>query len=559
MTNINESIKKAIPNLLKWQCDDGHFEGELSSNTFPTCAYTLIQLELGLPIDDELIEWFDRSQKDSGFWGLDTSEGTDENATLFAKLALMEMKEKINDQRLDSILQRIPDLKLNQWLIKIFYARCGRIAWKELIAPKAFSAMMRMGESLLPILPKSLTSRIKPPEKYAPPVRLFYTETFKNLFIAEKHTLVPVFILLEVHSKNRPKVVKELLKWLLDGRCSDGSWFRVGLITALSVMALIDAKKFGYGSKDIDKAIDEGNKWLQSLRSSDGGRREAINLNVWDTALSAVSLGMVGAKEYKAQIGRAVEWLIENQNDDGGWAFSGIPGGNLLSDADDTALAVLACTRYGVNRYHNSIKNGARWLKTHQSAEGGWGTYRPGLGDVSCISITSHVISALLEIGGSSKEIEKAIAWIRTSISDQGYWKDLWLSRNTYGTALAIEALIRTGNARCEEIERSVKWLESCQNSDGGWGEDINGQIVSSTIEQTAWSSYALLLHDLDNASAKRGIDYILDHQNPDGSFDSSCVGIYWEVIGGYADPVYPYVFVMMALDLAKNPKSNSE
>jgi hypothetical protein len=285
MVEIQESIKKSITHLLKWQYDDGHFEGELSSNTFPTCAYAIIQLELGLPIDNELIEWFVRSQKNSGLWGLDASDGVDNEATLFAKLALMEIENK----ETDSALQKIPNIQLNQWLVKLFYAHCGRISWNELNAPKALSALMRFGELLLPILPKSLISKLKPPDKYAPPVRLFYTQTFQNLFIAEKHTLVPVFIIMEIHNQNRPEVVNDLLKWLLNGRCSDGSWFSVGLITALSVMALIDAKKVGYGNKDIDAAIDEGTKWLQSLRSSDGGCREAINLNVWDTALSAVS------------------------------------------------------------------------------------------------------------------------------------------------------------------------------------------------------------------------------------------------------------------------------
>ncbi|HGJ65419.1 TPA: hypothetical protein ENS27_08535, partial [bacterium] len=208
--------------------------------------------------------------------------------------------------------------------------------------------------------------------------------------------------------------------------------------------------------------------------------------------------------------------------------------------------------RSGISRYHNAIKNSVKWLKEHQSSDGGWGTYRPGLGDVSCVSITSHVISALLEVGGSDKEIEKAVIWIRESITEQGYWKDLWLSRNTYGTALAIEALIKTGYSECEEVEKGIKWLENCQNHDGGWGEDINGHRIASTIEQSAWSTYALLLNDLNSIYAKKGINYLLTNQNIDGSFDASCVGIYWEVIGGYSDPIYPYIFTLTALNLVK-------
>ena len=549
---VQESIKKAIPHLLKLQRDDGRFEGELSSNIYPTCAYTLVQLALGQPIDDDLVKWFIKSQNDAGFWGLDSAGGSDKDATLLARLALMEINKSLADKDIESTLNKIPDLKLNQWIVKLLYARAGYIPWSKIDAPKVLSSVMRLGELLTPIIPKSLLSKFKPPTNYAPPVRLFYTQVFEHLFIAEKQTLTPLFIIMEIHNKNRREVVSDLMKWHLNSRCKDGSWFRVGFITALSVLAFIDAKNAGYGNSEVESAISEGKDWLQRLRNSDGGCREAINLNVWDTTLSTLALSSISSKEYKYQLDRSALWIIENQNDDGGWAFSGIPGGNLPSDADDSALAILSLLRSGISKDHASIQKGVDWLKRHQSSDDGWGTYRPGAGDVSCISITSHVISALLEVGGLDSEIAKAIGWIRKSISDSGYWKDLWLAKNTYGTSLAIEALIKTGHGECDEVKCGIKWLESCQNPDGGWGEDINGSRIKSTIEQTAWSTYALLLNNPESQYAKRGIDYLISHQNPDGSWDASCVGIYWEVIGGYSDPSYPYIFSLMALNLCQ-------
>ena len=165
------------------------------------------------------------------------------------------------------------------------------------------------------------------------------------------------------------------------------------------------------------------------------------------------------------------------------------------------------------------------------------------------MSITSHAIEACLAAGELHDEVEKAIAWLKRSISVSGYWDDLWLARNTYGTASAIVALVKSGHADCDEVERGIRWLEEVQNRDGGWGEDMEGKKTQSTTEQTAWSTYALLLaENSENPSAQRGIEYLLNRQNPDGSWPSSCVGIYWEVIGGYVDPVYPSVFALMAL-----------
>jgi squalene-hopene/tetraprenyl-beta-curcumene cyclase len=561
--NLKESIENGSSHLLRFQREDGHFEGELSANTFPTCAYSLVQIALGKTIDDDLIEWFVQNQNDEGYWGLDASGDSDREATLFAKLALKEISQAIgkdssrSDQldRIQDVLAKSPDLPLKLWIVKMMYARCGYISWEEVMPPGFLSAAMKLMEWLRPVLPKFLLSRLKPPVKFGPPVRLFYSSVFQDLFIAEKYTLVPLFLIVEIHTAERVEVMAELVEWMLKNRCADGSWFRVGLITAISVMALIDARSFSddhpglLDDAALEAAILEGHEWLQGLRTRDGGCREATNLNVWDTALSVISLKAIEGDKYEDQIRQAASWLLENQNEDGGWPFSGLPAGNLPSDADDTALATLALLKSGIDKEHATIRRSLKWLKDHQSENGGWGTYIPGTGDVSCVSVTSHAIEACLAAGELQEEVEKAIAWLKRSISVSGYWDDLWLARNTYGTASAIAALVKSGHADCDEVKCGIRWLEEVQNRDGGWGEDMEGHRTQSTVEQTAWSTYALLLaENSENPSAQRGIEYLLNHQNNDGSWPSSCVGIYWEVIGGYVDPVYPSVFALMAL-----------
>jgi len=466
--NLKESIVSAASHLLKFQCEDGHFEGELSANTFPTCAYALVQMAMGRPVDDDLVKWFVENQNDEGYWGLDAAGVSDRESTLFAKLALKEIQRTTGSsyrEEIESALAKSPDLPLNLWIIKIMYARCGHISWDEVTAPGFVSAAMRFMEWIKPILPKSLLSRLKPPDKFAPPIRLFYSPMFKELFIAEKYTLVPLLLIIEANTTKRREIMSDLAKWVLEKRCAGGSWFKVGLITGISLLALIDARESGYENDDLEEAINQGVEWLQKLRTSDGGCREAVNLNVWDTALSVISLEATAPDEYKDQMERAAAWLLENQNEDGGWPFSGQYNdfmqarclrsqSSLPSDADDTALSTLALLRAGVSKDHDAIQRSLAWLKNYQSGDGGWGTYVPGSGDVSCVSITSHVIEACLSMGELREEVEKAIAWLKKVISDSGYWSDLWLAMNTYGTALAIAALIKFGQPDCDEVKR---------------------------------------------------------------------------------------------------------
>jgi len=558
---IEQSIQRGIEHLLSLQSEDGHFEGKLSSNTYPTCAYGLTQLALGEQIDSKLIKWLLTKQNDDGTWGLDAAPGSDREATLFAKLILKQAQKTQKSLRIDDALRKSPDIPLHLFLIKYAYACCGEISWDELLAPKSMGYILKLMQLLKRILPTSILSRLKFPTHIAPPVDIFFTSTFQDLFIAEQYTLVPVLLVIELNAQKRADRIEALLTWLREHRLSDGSWFCVNYITALSVLALIEAQKHRGGDAELSQMIEVGLQWLEKTRHPDGGCSEALNLNIWDTSLSIITLLDVGVSRDDDVIQKACNWLIEKQNWDGGWAFSGLTNMEdyavLPCDADDSALATLAllkCRPSSSNkrprpRSETAISDGSDWLWEHQGKDGSWGTYVLGAGDVGCVSITAHAIEAcMLATEGETDEVRRAILWLKENIKEDGYWSDLWLAKNTYGTACALAALIKAGEGDCPEVEKGVNWLQQTQNADGGWGEDMFGNLTESTVEQTAWSTYALLLADKNNASAKRGIEFLLDAQRDDGSWEPSCVGIYWEVIGGYIDPIYSAVFPLLAL-----------
>jgi len=551
---LKKSINRAVKALKNLQLEDGHFEGRLSSNTYPTCAYALIQLLQGKKLEQNLVNWFLAMQSQDGLWKLDLSDRTDQEATALVKLILEQIGPK-NSQIIDA-LNKSPEIQPNSWMTKVFYALCEKYDWNELVSSKMLLYPMKIMLPLMQMLPESLRAKLKPAEQTnAPPIEIFTSSLFNKLFIAEQFTLVPIFLIIELNTKKRKEIINGLLKWLKNNVLSDGSWFRVGYITGVSVLSLIDAQKHGFGDKTTELMIQKGIQWLESNKNPDGGIREAVNLNVWDTALSIVSLVHYGISPEHQSVKKACQWLIDVQNEDGGWAFSGMKNGNLPSDADDTALSTLALLRSQIPQNHLSITKAIQWLKKHQAKNGSWGTYIPGQGDVGCVSITSHVIEASLEIDGFEKEREKAVKWLKKKFTitqnqdteKTGYWNDLWLAKKTYGTASAIAALLKSGE-KSEVVSQGVNWLHSSQNPDGGWGEDMFGESTDSTAEQTAWSTYALLLTNTNDKAAERGINWLLENQNEDGTWAPNCVGIYWEVLGGYADPIYALVFPLLAL-----------
>ena len=585
---MTEEIKSALTRstaiLLAQQGKDGNFEGQLSSSTFPTCAYAWIELVRGEPPDPALIEWFIANQNEDGGWGLDTANISNTEATRFVRLILEQTQQHAPDLSVEKLLTSVPKFDPHLALVKLTYAAFNQFDWNKLTLSENALPLMKLARQLMKI--PSLGSRLKPPRDRLPPVALFNTSMFDALFIAEQHTLVPVFIMIELNTKKRPEMIASLTTWLKTHVLSDGSWFRVNYITALSVLALIELQEKWEADEEIAKLIERGIAWLRTTRNRDGGCREALNLNVWDTALSIIALTEVYAThnevkrresefpptdELTDKVKHAAQWLINHQNEDGGWAFSGLGDSTLPSDADDTALGTLALIRSllvgpPIDReaLDNSVHRGITWLKTQQVRDGSWSTYQPGQGDVGCVSITAHAIEALLAFDQSDipdiphvrEAMITGIYWLRKQINRDGYWGDLWLAKDTYGTACAIAAFVKVGLKNVPEVQRGIAWLERMQNADGGWGEDMFGNPTESTVEQTAWSTYALLLANPENTAAEQGIAFLLKHQREDGSWLEKCVGIYWEIIGGYADPIYASVFPILALNqrLQTNP-----
>ena len=572
---MKEQVKSALTRgttfLFTQQCEDGNFEGQLSSSTFPTCAYAWIQFAQGETPDPAFIEWFVANQNEDGGWGLDTANISNAEATRFVHLILEQIHLRSSDPALQNLLASLPKFPPHLALVKLAYAAFDQFDWSELTLSENALPLMKLARQLTKI--PVLGSRLKPPRHRLPPVALFNTSMFDALFIAEQHTLVPVFILIELNTTRRPEMIESLATWLKSRVLSDGSWFRVNYITALSVLALIELQQKWKSDEDTAAFIERGIDWLRTTRNPDGGCREALNLNVWDTALSimaltelcSVSNGAVPPNvELTDKVERAAQWLVKHQNSDGGWAFSGLDDSTLPSDADDTALGTLALIRSlrvraptDRNALDDSVRRGVAWLKTQQGRDGGWSTYQPGQGDVGCVSITAHAIEVLLELGRSDivdkpnmeREMNRGIDWLRRQINREGYWRDLWLAKDTYGTACAIIALVKVGLKEVPEVQRGAAWLERSQNADGGWGEDMFGNPTESTVEQTAWSTYALLLAAPKKRAVQDGIAFLLKHQREDGSWNEQCVGIYWEIIGGYADPIYASVFPILALN----------
>ena len=158
------------------------------------------------------------------------------------------------------------------------------------------------------------------------------------------------------------------------------------------------------------------------------------------------------------------------------------------------------------------------------------------------------------------------ITWCATSEPD-GSWYGRWGVAYIYGTCFALRGLAASGESDREaHVLRAGEWLRSIQNADGGWGESCasydNGIFTAgpSTPSQTAWAILGLIAGgDTTSLSVQHGIEYLLETQRPDGSWDEElATGTGFPKVFYLNYHLYKDYFPLLALSSFVKARANS-
>jgi squalene-hopene/tetraprenyl-beta-curcumene cyclase len=147
---------------------------------------------------------------------------------------------------------------------------------------------------------------------------------------------------------------------------------------------------------------------------------------------------------------------------------------------------------------------------------------------------TADLTGRVLEMLGRTRYpvdrgvVDRAIRFLQSEQEAEGCWYGRWGVNYLYGTSIVLGGLSYIGRDMNEPwIRKATDWLRSVQNSDGGWGEacetykspELKGTGVS-TPSQTGWTLVGLMdSGDYDSDSVNRGIQYLIEKQNRNGSW----------------------------------------
>jgi len=381
-------------------------------------------------------------------------------------------------------------------------------------------------------------------------------------------------------------------KWMVDhmGEGSDG----LATIFPAMLNSMIALKTLGYGADH--PLYVKAKRDFEGLFVDDPEdfRIQPCLSPVWDTSINLIVLRESGIAATDRSIVRAVDWLASKEVrrpgdwcvkvpgvEPSGWAFEF--NNVFYPDTDDTMMVLMALARMEKNAQRSTLnaelssdepsqtaKNlsvercelsversplfsrALRWLMSFQCRDGGWAAFdkdvtmrwledvpfadHNAILDPTCSDLTGRVLELLGLIGypRNSREVQRALAFIRRTQDADGSWYGRWGVNYIYGTWQVLRGLRSIGeDMRQPWIVRARDWLESCQNEDGGWGETcasyddphLKGK-GPSTPSQTAWALMGLIAAsdpahpaELDRRCIRRGIEFLIERQSADGSW----------------------------------------
>ena len=580
---VEQALTRAREHLCALQAPDGHWRGLLQTNVTMNAEDLLLRQFLGVRDEERLrrcAAWIRSQQAADGSWANFHGGPGDVSTTVEAYWALRlagDESAEAHMQRAAAWAREHGGPRAARVFTHIWMALFGLWPWDEVPAlppellflpswfplnPYDFACWARQTVVALtvvrahrPVHPLAFTlSELGPgaPVARLPPASLtarLLTGADRLLRRYERHPLRGM----------RRHALAAAERWIIQRQEADGSWGGIQPPWVYSLMALAlqgypldhPVMRAGLDGLEAFTVQDEGMCWLEACQSP-----------VWDTALAMLALGEAGLEHDDPALVRAADWLLDRQVTElaGDWAVRrprlapaawAFEYHNLnYPDIDDTAVVALALRRVAhpePARVQRSVERAVDWVLGMQSSDGGWGAFDADNARALCrklpfcdfgevidppsADVTAHALELLAgeQQAGAQASAATGLAWLLDAQEQDGSWFGRWGVNHVYGTWSGLCALAAAGvPPEDPHMQRAATWLQSHQNSDGGWGEDCRSYKDpawigrgESTASQTAWALLGLYAAGQgDSAPARRGMLWLAQTQQPGGSWE---------------------------------------
>jgi len=228
----------------------------------------------------------------------------------------------------------------------------------------------------------------------------------------------------------------------------------------------------GRGTRTTEDAVMRALRWLQDVQESDGSwSQESGNGPGLGAAPAMTGLALLtflahnettGSPEFGTTVQRGLQWLVRNQEYDGGFR------GRDSHDYSRPIAAYALCEAYALMKLpalREPAEKSIRTIVSGQNPAGGW-NYNCKPGERNDTSYTGWCVQALraaefakLNIPGLDPALRKAVDGLRANAHPQGGFG--YTSRDqSHLTSVGVLCLQLLGAGKTVEARLGLRWLE---------------------------------------------------------------------------------------------------
>jgi squalene-hopene/tetraprenyl-beta-curcumene cyclase len=531
-------LERACEHLLSLQAEDGWWQGELQTNVTMDAEDMLLREFLGIRQAQETersAAWIRSQQRGDGTWANFHGGPADLSTTIEAYWALRlagDPPEAPHMRTAASYIRAHGGLERARVFTHVWLALFGLWSWEG-----------------VPALPPEIV--LLPPWV---PLNIYdfacwarQTIVALSLVKAHRPTRALPFDLQELHDPSAPHTGDAASRSELSRR---GAW-----------LARLDRALRAYERRPIGLvrrlAVARAERWIVRRQEADGSwggiqppwvySLIALHLSGYPLEHPLMRRGLDGLERF----------MVEDRDDS---RSVGAPQGEsrrleaCQSPVWDTALALIALSDAGLPGDHAALVAGAQWLLGEEvTARGDWSVARPELPpggwafefanvNYPDVDDTAEVVLALRRVGGPLRPridhaVERALRWVEGMQSADGGW-GAFDADNTrtlvrelpfldFGevidepsadvTAHALEMLAVLGRLDASGARQGIRWLIDRQEPGGSWF----GRWGVNHVYGTGAVLPALIAAGVDPADAciRRAVRWLGEHQNEDGGW----------------------------------------
>lgn len=291
----------------------------------------------------------------------------------------------------------------------------------------------------------------------------------------------------------------QALDYLAAHQRADGAW-PSGFgsnngVNAFCLMAFL-ARGHEPGRGPYRDVVDSAVHYILTTQRDDGlyASPHSSHGPMYEHALATVAMieayGFLPEPEIHASVQKAVDLIVDSQNELGGWRYQPLPADADLTVTATQVLALRAAVNARLEVPQRTLDRALEYVQACALEDGGF-SYMPGGGSSSLARAAMGTLSMQLLGAYDHPQIQRTLEWI----SQQSYSSEV--QRFWYTSYYLMQAHYQAGGARWRQwSEHAGTYLLERQQTDGSWpGYTEEAHNTDARTYSTSLGALALAVH----------------------------------------------------------------